>query len=185
MNRREILAAAGALLTSPALPRPAIAQAAARTLKFIPEGNLQNPDPIWSTTTVARNFGYMIWDTLYGWDGNLAPKPQMCEGHEVANDGLTWRFRLRTGLKFHDGSPVRSADCVASIQRWMKRDGFAQRIEASLNEITIPDERDFLLHLKKPFPLLAHGLGKPTANVCFIMPERIAKTCLLYTSRCV
>ena len=71
---------------------------------------------------------------------------------------------------------MRAADCVASIQRWMKRDGFGQRIDASLNEITVPGDRDFIFHLKKPFPLLAHGLGKPTANVCFIMPERIAKT---------
>lgn len=116
MKRRDMLAAAGAaMLASAGVPRPSIAQAAARTLKFIPEGNLQNPDPIWSTTTVARNFGYMIWDTLYGWDGNLVPRPQMCEGHEIADDGLTWRFRLRDGLKFHDGTPVRAADCVASI----------------------------------------------------------------------
>ena len=93
----------GRQLVSAKLPRPAIAQAAAKTLKFIPEGNLQNPDPIWSTTTVARNFGYMIWDTLYGWDGSLAPKPQMAEGHAIEDGGLTWRFRLRDGLKFHDG----------------------------------------------------------------------------------
>src|SRR5215470_13572068 len=131
MRRRAFLAGAAATaLSASALSRPAIAQTAAKTLKFIPEGNLQNPDPIWSTTTVARNFGYMVWDTLYGWDGNLVSKPQMCEGHEIADGGLTWRFRLREGLKFHDGTPVRAADCVASIQRWMKRDGFAQRIEA-------------------------------------------------------
>jgi peptide/nickel transport system substrate-binding protein len=177
MKRRAFLAgAAASALSTSALPRPAIAQAAAKTLKFIPEGNLQNPDPIWSTTTVARNFGYMIWDTLYGWDANLAPKPQMCEGREIADGGLTWRFRLREGLKFHDGAPVRAADCVASIQRWMKRDGFAQRIEASLDELAATDDRDFVFRLKKPFPLLAHGLSKPTANVCFIMPERIART---------
>ncbi len=137
MKRRELLAAAGVtMLSASSLPRPAIAQSAAKTLKFIPEGNLQNPDPIWSTTTVARNFGYMIWDTLFGRDGTLSLKPQMCEGHEITNNGLTWRFRLRDGLKFHDGAPVRSADCVASIQRWMKRDGFGQRIEASMNEIS-------------------------------------------------
>jgi peptide/nickel transport system substrate-binding protein len=175
MKRRTFLTNAAALAV-PALPRPAIAQAAATTLKFIPEGNLQNPDPIWSTTTVARNFGYMIWDTLYGWDGNLAPKPQMCQGHEISDNGLTWRFRLRDGLMFHDGTKVRGADCVASIQRWMKRDGFAQRIETSTNELVAEDDRTFVFRLKKPFPLLVNGLGKPTANVCFIMPERIAKT---------
>ncbi len=129
MKRREVLAGPAAILAPASLSRPAIAQATAKTLKFIPEGNLQNPDPIWSTTTVARNFGYMIWDTLYGWDGKLAQQPQMCEGHEVAEGGLTWRFRLREGLRFHDGTPVRAADCVASVRRWMKRDGFGQRVE--------------------------------------------------------
>src|SRR5215467_13990272 len=162
MKRRAFLAGAAATaLSASALPKPAIAQAAAKMLKFIPEGNLQNPDPIWSTTTVARNFGYMIWDTLYGWDQGLTSKPQMCEGHEIVDDGLTWRFRLREGLKFHDGTPVRAADCVASIQRWMKRDGFAQRIEASLDELSATSDREFVFRLKKPFPLLAHGLGKP------------------------
>jgi peptide/nickel transport system substrate-binding protein len=57
MKRREMLAVTGAALASCNLPRPALSQAATRTLKFIPEGNLQNPDPIWSTTTVARKFG--------------------------------------------------------------------------------------------------------------------------------
>src|SRR5215472_6579493 len=177
MKRRTFLAGASATaLSASALPKPAIAQAAAKTLKFIPEGNLQNPDPIWSTTTVARNFGYMIWDTLYGWDISLTAKPQMVEGHIVENGGLTWRLRLRPGLKFHDGTPVRAADCLASIRRWMKRDGFAQRIELATNELVAPDDTSIVFRLKEPFPLLAHGLGKPTANVCFIMPERIART---------
>jgi len=158
------------------LGRPAIAQSAGRTLKFIPEGNLQNPDPVWSTTTVARNFGYMIWDTLYGVDSALTPQPQMCAAHEVSADGLTWRFHLREGLVFHNGEAVRAVDCVASINRWMKRDGFAQRIDASLNELSATDDRNFVFRLKQPFPLLLNALGKPTANVCFIMPEHVAKT---------
>jgi peptide/nickel transport system substrate-binding protein len=176
MKRRDMLAGAGAAIVSAGLPRPLIAQPAAKPLKFIPEGNLQNPDPIWSTTTVARNFGYMIWDTLFGWDINLMARPQMVQGHAIEDGGLTWRLRLRDGLKFHDNTPVRAADCVASIRRWMKRDGFAQRIEAATNELVAPDDSSIVFRLKEPFPLLAHGLGKPTANVCFIMPERIART---------
>ena len=75
MKRRTILAgAAGTLLTS-ALPRPALSQGAnLRTLKFIPEGNLANPDPIWTTTTVARNHGFLIYDTLFGVDSAAQPE---------------------------------------------------------------------------------------------------------------
>ncbi len=86
MRRRRFLTAAAAL---PALARPALGQGSARTLKFIPEGNLQNRDPVWSTTTVARNFGYMIWDTLYAVDDSLVPRPQMYEEHTLSSDNLT------------------------------------------------------------------------------------------------
>ena len=174
MQRRHLLLAAAA---AGALPRPALALTdSARTLRFIPEGNLANPDPIWTTTTVARNHGFMIYDTLFGVDAKLTPKPQMCEAYELSDDKLTWTFRLRDGLKFHDGAPVRGVDCIASIARWSKRDGFGQRLAAQLDSMAAPDDRSFTVKLKRPFPLLVSALAKPAANVCFIMPERVAKT---------
>ena len=173
MKRRTLLAGAAAA----ALPRPAIAQgASARTLKFIPEGNLANPDPIWTTTTVARNHGFMIYDTLFGTDSKLTPKPQMCDGYELSDDKLSWTFHLRDGLRFHDNTPVRGVDCVASIARWAKRDGFGQRLAAQLDGMAAKDDRSFTIKLTKPLPLLLAALGKPAANVCFIMPERVAQT---------
>src|ERR1035437_1750756 len=122
MQRRSFLAA-GAASAVATLGRPAIAQGAARVLRFVPEGNLQNPDPVWTTTTVARNHGFMIWDTLYGQDSKGRISPQMAAGHELSEDRLTWRFTLREGLAFHDGVPVRAQDCVPSILRWAKRRG--------------------------------------------------------------
>ena len=175
MLRRTLLGTAAAA-TASALARPSVAQSAARTLRFVPEGNLANPDPIWTTTTVARNHGFMIYDTLFGQDSVLAAKPQMVEGHELSDDKLTWRFRLRDGLKFHDGAPVRGADCIASIARWTKRDGMGQRIAAQLDGLEALDDRTFTIRLKRPFPLMPTALGKGAANVCFIMPERVAKT---------
>jgi len=125
---------------------------------------------------VARNHGFLIYDTLFGMDAKLAPKPQMCEGYELSEDKLAWTFRLRDGLRFHDGVPVRGADCIASISRWSKRDGFGQRLAAQLEGMSAADDRSFTVRLKKPFPLLAAALAKPAANVCFIMPERVAQT---------
>ena len=175
MNRRTMMASAAASALLAGQPRRAAAQSA-RVLRFIPEGNLQNPDPIWTTTTVARNHGFMIYDTLYGMDETLTPKPQMAEASEVSDDKLTWRFRLRDGLRFHDNERVRAADCVASIARWMKRDGMGQRIAAQMEGMFPLDDRAFEIRLKRPFPLMLTALGKPSANVCFIMPERVART---------
>lgn len=159
---------AGALLA-----RPALAQDKSRVLHFVPQGNLQNPDPIWTTTTVARNHGFMIWDLLYGQNSHGEVSPQMVAGHELSDDRLTWRFTLREGLLFHDGEPVRAQDCVPSILRWAKRRGLGQAMLERLDEMKAINDRTFEIHLKKPYSVMLAALG--TDN-CFIMPERIAKT---------
>ena len=68
-------------------------------------------------------------------------------------NGLTWTFRLRPELKFHDGEPVLAKDVVASIHRWTARDPvMGQMIKAIENEVTAIDDRTFRWVLKKPFP---------------------------------
>ena len=78
MDRRSFLKSslsAGALAASGGLAAPAIAQgAAARTLKFVPQANLANFDPIWGTQYVVRNASVLVWDTLYGLDDKLEPQ---------------------------------------------------------------------------------------------------------------
>src|SRR5262244_988309 len=114
MDRRTLLkgfAGVGTLAATGRLSAPALAQgAAARTLRFVPQADLANFDPIWGTQYVVRNASAMVWDTLYGMNEKLEPQRQMAEGEEVSADGLTWTFRLRPGLKFHDGEPVLARD---------------------------------------------------------------------------
>ena len=100
----------------------------------------------------------------------------MVEGHTTENDGKLWKLTLRDGLKFHDGEPVLARDCVASIQRWGKRDAFGQTLLAVTDELSAPDDKTIQFRLKQPFPLLPDALGKPRRNFCAIMPERLAKT---------
>jgi peptide/nickel transport system substrate-binding protein len=179
MDRRTFLkAAAGAGgLAMTGLATPAISQrAAARALRFVPQADLANFDPIWTTQFVVRNAAALVWDTLYGVDDQLRPQRQMVESEEVSPDGLTWTFRLRTGLKFHDNEPVLAKDVVASIRRWAARDQLGLMMTALQNELTAVDDRSFRWILKKPFPRMLLALGKNATPCCFIMPERIAAT---------
>src|SRR6202795_5185743 len=82
------------------------------TLRFIPQADLRSLDPIWTTAYITRNFGYMVYDTLFALDKGLKPQPQMVDSWKVSDDKLAYTFTLRDALKWHDGSPVRAADCV-------------------------------------------------------------------------
>src|SRR5690242_3171146 len=177
-NRRTVLkaaAGAGALAASARLATPALAQGPGRTLRFVPQANLANFDPIWTTQYVVRNASVLVWDMLYGVDDKLTPQRQMIEAEEVASDGLTWTFRLRPGLKWHDGEPVLARDAVASLARWAVRDSMGQMITATQNELVALDDRTFRWVLKKPYPQLLFALAKHI-TAAFMMPERIAKT---------
>src|SRR4051794_5050968 len=175
MDRRTLLkgmGAAGVVAGSRGFPAPAIAQgAAARTLRFVPQANLANFDPIWGTQYVVRNAAALVWDTLYGVDSKFQPQRQVVESEEVSSDGLTWTFKLRSGLKFHDGSPVTAKDVIASLQRWSARDAMGQMIRAIQVELVPIDELSWKWTLKQPFSKMLLALGKNNPPCAFIMPE--------------
>jgi peptide/nickel transport system substrate-binding protein len=178
LTRRDFGKTAAAAAVAASVPA-GVARAAAsdkRTLRFIPQTDVQVLDPLWTTAYVTRNHGYMIFDTLFAIDSKFKPHPQMCEGFEVSADKLNYSFVLRNGLKFHDGQPVRGADCVASIKRWMARDALGQTLATVVADMEGGDDKNFSIHLKEPFPMLIDGLAKISSLAPFIMPERLAKT---------
>jgi len=154
-------------------PAPATAET---VLRVIPHADLKNLDPIWTTAYISRNHGYLIYDTLFAMDENFAPQPQMVESWEVSDDKLTWTFTLRDGLKFHDGAPVTSADCIASLERWGKRDGMGQQLFGAVEGFEVTNDKTFVMKLNKPFGLVIESIGKISSNVPFIMPARVAAT---------
>jgi peptide/nickel transport system substrate-binding protein len=171
MQRRGFLAASAATV----LARPAIAQAV-KPLIFVPQANLTSLDPIWTTATVTRNYAFLVFETLYGLDSKLNPHPQMAEGHVVDDDARRWTIKLRDGLVFHDGEKVLARDCVASLQRWMKRDAVGQILADRLDLLEAPDDRTLVFRLKKPFSALPFALARTQPSPPVIMPAHVAAT---------
>jgi peptide/nickel transport system substrate-binding protein len=175
MRRRHLLAGSAAIAAAHAtLARPALGNQA-KTLIHVPQANLTSLDPVWTTAVVTRNSAHLLFETLYGRDENLNPKPQMVEGHLVEDGGKRWTMRLREGLLFHTGEKVLARDCVASLKRWMVRDPIGQTIAARLDALEAPDDRTLVWRLKKPFASLPYALAK-TQPSPVIMPERLAQT---------
>jgi peptide/nickel transport system substrate-binding protein len=152
------------------------AVAQSNTLRIVPHANITILDPVWTTAYVTRNHGYMIYDTLFGTGADGLVKPQMVDKWNVSKDQLLWTFTLRDGLEFHDGKPVTSEDVVASIRRWASRDSFGSTLARAVDSYGTPDAKTFTIKLKTPYGVMLEALGKPSSNVPFIMPARIAAT---------
>jgi peptide/nickel transport system substrate-binding protein len=169
--RRFLLSSVAALAAVCAAPL-----ASAQTLKVVMHSDLKVLDPIWSGAYIVRNHGYMLYDTLFAMDEQFQIKPQMVDTWTVSDDGLTWTFRLRDGLEWHDGTPVTAEDCVASLKRWAVRDSMGLKLSQSLADYKVVDRRTFQMVFKEKFGPVLESLGKPSVVVPFIMPKRVAET---------
>ena len=146
-----------------------------KTLRVVPLLEVRLLDPYVNTNYGTRNHGHMIYEQLYALDSKQQPKPMMVGEHTASPDGLTHRFQLRPGLKWHDGQPVTSADVIASLEKWVKKDGFGGKLGAVTTGMKVDGADAFVISLKEPFPLILDALAKPSGNAPFILPERFAK----------
>lgn len=170
VTRRGMLAAGAGLAVARG------ARAAGGALNVVLESEAVILDPYLTTAAITRSFGYHVYDTLFAMNEQGAIKPQMVGAHEASADGLTWRFQLREGLAWHDGSAVTAADCVASLNRWMPKDSMGRILQRSAVGFRAADARTIVLQLAEPFPMVLEVLGKPNAPVPFMLPERLART---------
>jgi len=176
MKRRTLAAVAASCALSLATLSPgAFAQAPAKTLRMVAHADLKILDPTFTTAYISRNFGYMVYDTLFSQDANGKPQPQMVEKFSESADHKQWTFTLRPGLKFSDGTDVTTADVIASLQRWTSRDSLGRAMVARGVEWKAVDARTFTMSLNQPFNMVLDALAKPSGYPAFILPERLAK----------
>ena len=153
---------------------PAIARAES-VIRMIPQADLKNLDPHWTTAAITQNHGYMIYDVLFALDSKLVPKPQMIDSWTTSPDGVKWSFTLRSGMKFHDGSPVTAKDAVASVKRWAARATDGQAMMAQAESLVATGDLSFELTFKNKFGPVLQVLANP-ALPAFIMREKEAMT---------
>lgn len=175
VNRRQAMAGmigAASLLSAPAIRTARAADPS--TLRIVLSAALRVIDPVFQNAYPVRNHGYIVFDTLFGVDDKYKPHPQMVKDYTVSGDKLTYTFTLRDGLKFHDGSPVTSADCIASIRRWAKRDTMGRILIDFVKDMVAVNDKTFQMVLSEPYGMVLDSLGKPGTYVPFIMPKRLA-----------
>jgi peptide/nickel transport system substrate-binding protein len=163
-----VLGAALAFQSSPA--------AAEKVLHAVMGTDLKALDSYFESSDITRTFSFMVFDQLFAMDANFEPQPMMAEGFALSDDRLTYTIKLRSGLKFHDGAPVTTADVIASIKRWMEADTAGGAVKKRLASLDAVDDLTFTIKLKEPYGILIESLAKYGAKPLFIMPARLAET---------
>ena len=148
-NRHTLLAAAAAtFLASTALPAYAV------TLRYANQGDLKSLDPYTlNETTTNAHLGH-VYEGLTKRGKDLAIQPGLAERWEVSDDGLTWRFFLRKGVKFHNGNDFTADDVVFSAKRVREQGSNFQTRVPSDSEFVKVDDHTVDVKLKKPNPIL-------------------------------
>src|SRR6266851_4008097 len=105
-------------------------------------GNLGEPpslDAHWTTASITETLTNHIYEGLFSLDRDNKPIPMLAESYTVSKDGLTYTFKLRQGVKFHNGKEMTSDDVVASLTRWGKQSIYGKALFAQVAELK-PDQ---------------------------------------------
>jgi peptide/nickel transport system substrate-binding protein len=111
------------------------------------------------TKTDNRDISAKITEGLLRHDAQFKPQPLLATSWSISPDGLRYTFKLRQGVKFHDGQDFSSADVRYSLLT-QKRLGPRGRITLqSLERVDTPDPHTAVLVLSKPAPFLLKSLS--------------------------
>lgn len=122
------------------------------------------------TTDGVRQISPKITEGLLTYDFDLKPKPALATAWTTSADGLTYTFKLREGVKWHDGKPFTSADAAFSILLLRDVHPRGRITFANVARADTPDDHTLILHLAKPAPYLINALD---AQESPIVPKHI------------
>jgi peptide/nickel transport system substrate-binding protein len=172
--RRGLLAAAG-LLASLWLSGVACAETfkcphMGGNFVFGQEANFNTLDQMTSSTISTRNIAMNIYESLMTRDENNHPILELAQAMEEASNHLTYTFKLRRGIHFHNGKPLTSADVVASFDRYVKVGNRRSTLD-NVERWSAPDAFTFVIHMKKVQPTFIEMLSSFSVPIVIIPAE--------------
>jgi peptide/nickel transport system substrate-binding protein len=125
-----------------------------------------------TTAVITQQIMWHVFETLYTYDKQYNPIPLLVEGHTVSNNGRTYTFRLRRGVKFHSGRDMTAEDVVLSLQRWGKLATPGKAIWKNVEGVEAKDPHTVAMYLKEQSAALLMGLARPN-NGAVIYPKEV------------
>ena len=137
---------------------------------FGQEANVNSLDQMTSNTISTRNIAMNMFETLMTRDENNKPIGDLAASMEESADKMTYTFKLRQGVKFHNGKPLSSADVAASFDRY-KKVGLIGSILTNVDHWETPDAATFVVKMKVAQPTFIDQLSSFSVPIVIIPSE--------------
>lgn len=170
--RLSTLASALAVAGFAAVAMPAHA---AKDVVVAVQSNFTTTDPYDANDTLSQAVAKSFYQGLYGFDKDLKMKPVLADSYTVSKDGLVYTFKLKTGIKFHDGTDFNAAAVKANFDRVTNPENKLKRYNLYKNiaKTDAPDPTTVRFTLKEPFSPFINTLAHPSGVI--ISPAALAK----------
>jgi peptide/nickel transport system substrate-binding protein len=130
------------------------------TLRYANQSGPGTLDPYVSSSAVELEIIHHLYDSLVAVGEQYETRPMIAKSIDIADEGKTYTFKLRTDVKFHDGTPLTSADAVASFERYRKISPNAV-IFNDVASVEAPDAETFVVKLNKTNAVFVDILKSP------------------------
>jgi peptide/nickel transport system substrate-binding protein len=141
-----LLLSAALLTTAPLAPAVAQDPKMGGTILYANNSGPGQLDPQMAASLVELEVIAHVFEPLISMDANYDAKPMLAESYEVSDDGKTFTFPLRRGVKFHDGQEMTSADVKATFERYAEVSPGKATL-ADVKEYRTPDDYTFVIEL--------------------------------------
>lgn len=144
---------------------PVFAFSADPVLTVLVPATFPNLDPGETVSGDQSMVAYHIFSRLYTFNENMEPFPDLVTKESISKDGTTWTFEIRSGVKFHDGTPLNAAAIKYTVDRMLKRGGSQKALFEAIKEVRVHSDTGFSFVTEKPFPGLRNNLAHPASAI--------------------
>jgi peptide/nickel transport system substrate-binding protein len=160
-TRRDVLKASGAALGTLALARGAFAQTpkSGGTIISAQNNEATGLDPQLVPAFSRSRRSPLTYSQLVRFDENMAIQPELAESWTLSDDKLTWTFKLRQGVKFHDGQELTSDDVKFTFDRLLDKSAGGKADFTAVDKVEPAGKYQVKFVTKEPFAALLAALA--------------------------
>jgi glutathione transport system substrate-binding protein len=163
------------LVAALALTGLALSAHAAKDVVVAVQSNFTTTDPYDANDTLSQAVAKSFYQGLYGFDRNLKMVPVLADSYAASKDGLVYTFKLKSGIKFHDGTAFNAEAVKVNFDRVTNPENKLKRhtLYKNIAKTEAVDENTVRFTLKEPFSPFVNTLAHPSGVI--ISPAALAK----------